>query len=137
LHLGQRPGPTCCAGSWSFRRGSEALYPAVGVLYGAWICNSVGLLSQLRRRAPLLLDNTGTRNLLANYGTNGIECTSPLVVDIVLPGDEKMNLASCIDINFVGEADDVSVTSADEVALEMLLDHPASDKSYRAMSCCA
>jgi len=137
LHLGQSPGPRCCAGPWSFRRGREALYPEVGVLYGAWICNSVGLLSQLRRRTPLLLDNTAARNFLANYGTNGIECTSPLGVNIVLPGDEKENLASCIDINFVGEADDVSVTSADEEALEILLGHPESDKSYRAMSCCA
>jgi hypothetical protein len=32
----------------------------------------------------------------------------------VLPRDEKENLASCIDINSVGEADDVSVTSADD-----------------------
>lgn len=55
----------------------------------------------------------------------------------MLPGDEKENQASCIDINFVGEADDVSVTSADEEALEILLGHPESDKSYRAMSCCA
>ena len=137
MHLGQSPGPTCCAGPWSFRRGSEALYPEVGVLYGVWICNSVGLLSQLRRRAPLLLDNTGRRNLLSNHGTNGIEFTSPLVVNIVLPGDEKENLASDIDINFVGEADDVSVTSPDEEALEMLMDHPESEKSYRAMSSCA
>ena len=103
---------------------------SVGVLYRAWICNSVGLLSRRRRRTPLLLDNTAARNFLANYGTNGIECTSPLGVNIVLPGDEKENQASCIDINFVGEADDVSVTSADEEALEILLGHPESDKSY-------
>ena len=114
LHLGQNPGPRCCAGPWSFWRGREALYPEVGVLYGAWICNSVGLLSQRRRRTPLLLDNTAARNLLANYGTNVLECTSPLGAIIVLPGDEKENLASCIDINFVGEAEDVSVTSADD-----------------------
>jgi hypothetical protein len=40
---------------------------------------------------------------LAGYRTNVLECISPLGVNVMLPGDEKENLAACIDMDFVEE----------------------------------
>ena len=40
---------------------------------------------------------------MAGNRTNVLECISPLGVNVMLPGDEKENLAACIDLDFVEE----------------------------------
>ena len=75
------------------QEGERSSVPGVlGVLYGAW------MLQFCRTSVPTSENNIAfysiiqvRSNLLAGYGTNVLECTSPLGVDVVLPGDEKEN----------------------------------------------
>lgn len=63
-------------------------------------------------------------SLLGDYGTNVLACTSPLGVNVGLPGNEKENLAVCIGLHLVGKAEVALTSSADEEDLELLLGHP-------------